>query len=72
MCPKLSTEITCGSNKVRIYGKRSAKGWIVKRIDGATSTHIGYAKPKDEAIQLALDCCDPQTTGETYRVAPST
>ena len=72
MSPKLSTEITCGSNTIRVYGKRSTKGWIVKRIDGASSIHIGKEKQKDKAIRLALDCCDPQTTNETYRVSPST
>jgi hypothetical protein len=69
--PKLTTEITSGTNTVRIYGKRSTKGWVVKEVGGATSRHISAAKEKDKAIRLALDCCDPDTHHTTYRVAPS-
>lgn len=69
--PKLTTEITCGTNTVRIYGKRSVKGWTVKQVDGASCQHIGAAKEKAKAIRLALDCCDPETHNTTYRVSPS-
>ena len=71
MNPTLSTEIRRGTNTVRIYGKRSTKGWTVKQVNGASSILQGTAKKKDKAIRLALDCCDPDTHNAIFRVAPS-
>jgi hypothetical protein len=71
MIPKLATEITRGSNTVRIYGKRSTKGWTVNQINGASSERIGAEKEKGKAIRLALDYCDPETHNAIFRVAPS-
>jgi hypothetical protein len=71
MTPKLSTVITCGTNTVRIYGKRSTKGWTVNEIKGASSERVGAEKEKGKAVQMALDCCDPNTHNAVFRVAPS-
>jgi hypothetical protein len=57
--PRLTLEITSASSKVQVYGKRSTKGWTVKRVDGARADFQGHRKSKEEAIQLALDCCEP-------------
>lgn len=57
--PQLATEITRNGSTVRVYGKRSTKGWNVIRVDGARADHQGHRKSKDDAIQLALDCCEP-------------
>lgn len=57
----LTLEITRGSCRVRVYGKRSTKGWTIIRTDGAKSEPQGHRKAKEDAIQLALDCCEPDT-----------
>lgn len=59
MSKPLTIEITRGPCKVQVFGKRSTKGWNVSRTDGAHSERQGHRKSKDEAIQLALDACEP-------------
>lgn len=58
----LTLEITRSVCTVRVFGRRSTKGWNVSRIDGARSDHQGHRKSKNDAIQLALDCCEPGVT----------
>lgn len=68
--PPLTLEITRGSCKVRVYGKRSTKGWNIIRTDGARADSQGHRKAKEDAIQLALDCCEPDTV-RSFSVKPA-
>ena len=69
--PVLTLEITRGPCKVLVYGKRSTKGWNVVRTDGAHNERQGHRKTKDEALQLALDACEPGVMA-VFSVRPST
>jgi len=68
--PPVTVEIRRGSSVIRIRGKRSTKGWNVFQVDGAKSDFMGFRKAKEDAVQLAGDCCEPGTVG-TYLVTPA-
>ncbi len=68
--PELTLEITRGTCRVVVYGKRSTKGWNVDLIEGAKCERQGHRKAKEDAIELALDCCEPGMVA-VFRVKPS-
>lgn len=71
MTPRTIVEITTGACTIQIRGKRSTRGWNVVRVDGAHSEHQGHRKAKDDAIQLAHDCCEPGVKA-SFAVIPVT
>jgi hypothetical protein len=70
MSKPLTLEITRGACTVKVHGKRSTKGWNVDLVDGARCDRQGHRKAKEDAIQLALDCCEPGLVA-VFRVQPS-
>jgi len=67
---KATLSITRNNSRVVVLGKRSTKGWNVLRTDGARADHQGHRKRKEDALQLALDCCEPGISAE-FTVKPS-
>jgi hypothetical protein len=67
--PPLTLEITSNGSTVRIYGKRSTKGWAILEVTGASAHRLATVPLKQDAIQAALDCCDPDQP-LTYHVKP--
>ncbi len=70
MTPPVSLEITTGSCTILVRGKRSTRVWNVVRTDGAHSEPQGHRKTKDDALQLARDCCEPGVKA-TFTLIPS-
>lgn len=70
--PPITIEITTGSCKILVRGKRSTKGWIILQSKGGASEPIrlGHRKLKEDAIQYAQDACEPDTRS-TFIVQPS-
>ena len=68
--PSLTLEISSNGSTVRVYGKRSTKGWAILHVAGAAADRIATETHKDKAIRTALDCCDPQNP-TTYHVKPA-
>lgn len=68
--PPLTLEITRGTCTVQVRGKRSTKGWNVFLVAGAKHDHQGFRKAKEDAVQLALDCCEPGVVKATFVVKP--
>lgn len=69
--PPVTLEITRGSCTVQVRGKRSNKGWRVLRTDAGKADFIGTRKAKEDAVQLALDCCEPGVINARFLVKPS-
>lgn len=69
---EVTLEITRGTCLVQVRGKRSNKGWKVLRTDNARADPMGRCKHKDEAIQLALDCIEPDVINAKFTVRPDT
>lgn len=55
MRSKLTIEITSGNSLVQVYGKRSARGWVVTTHSPTRVGQVGTAQAKKTAIQMALD-----------------
>lgn len=70
MNPPITLEITSDTSRVRVKGKRSTKGWDIIQVKGASATPLGHRKAKADAIQYALDACEPGSHG-TYLVRPA-
>lgn len=68
--PPVTTEITVGLCTVKVRGKASRKGWTILLTTGAQEKHLGTRKMKGDAIQFAIDACEPGTI-DTYTVRPS-
>jgi hypothetical protein len=71
--PPITLEISTGSCKILVRGKRSTKGWDILQNPGGAKEPIPLAKrkSKDDAIQCALDACEPDTIA-TFTVQPAT
>jgi hypothetical protein len=70
--PPITVEITTGSCKILVRGKRSAKGWVILQSPGGAHEPIrlDQRKHKDEAIQYAQDACKPGTQA-TFIIQPN-
>ncbi len=67
----ITLEITTGSCKIIVRGKRSRKGWAILQSPGGASEPIrlDQRKLKEDAIQYAQDACEPGTKA-TFIVQP--
>ncbi len=70
MTPPVSLEISIGICTILVRGKRSTRGWDVVRVDGCHSEPQGHRKSKDDALQLARDCCEPNLKA-TFLLKPT-
>lgn len=68
--PPVTLEITSDTSLVRVKGNRSTKGWNILQVGGASATPLGHRKAKADAIQFALDACEPGSHA-TYLVRPA-
>lgn len=69
--PVTTLEITRGSNRIRVQGKRSRKGWNIFESHGASQTRLGFCERKEKAIKFARDCLEPDTINTTILVIPA-
>lgn len=68
MTPRLTLEICSSTGKVRVFGKRSNKGWRVLIADNPIP--LATKLNKEQAIRLALDACG-ESINTDYSVKPS-
>lgn len=68
--PDLTLEITRGACLVRVFGKRSRRGWNLFHGGGARADLLAHHPTKATAIQAALDACEPGHTA-LFNVRPA-